>query len=61
MKNINLTIPKSKLDYTLLTLKEKFEDTKRVIRSLKSKTNRQYNGKKRTTSNLQNITQKTKD
>ena len=41
-----------------------FEDTKRVIRSHKSK-DRQYNGQmkkyKRTNNDLQNITKKTKD
>ena len=44
--------------------REKFEDTKGVIRSHKSK-DRQYNGRKkndkRTNNDLQNITQKTKD
>ena len=41
------------------------DDTKGVIRSHKSKNDRQYNDKKNedktTTNNLQNITQKTKD
>jgi len=45
--------------------KEKFEDTKRVIRIHKSKKDRQHNGQKkkykRSNNNLQNITQKTKD
>jgi len=44
---------------------EEFEDTKGVIRSRKSKKNRQYNGQKkkdkRTNNDLQNTTQKTKD
>ena len=43
---------------------EKFEDAKGVIRSLKSKTDRQYNDQKikvkRPNNNLQNTTQKTK-
>ena len=40
-----------------------FEDTKGVIRSRKSKKDRQHNGqtKKRTNNDLQNIIQKTKD
>ena len=40
---------------------KRFEDTKGVIRSRKSKKDRQYNGKKkdkRTNNNLQNTTQK---
>ena len=40
---------------------KRFEDTKEVIRSRKSKKDRQYNGKKkdkRTNNNLQNTTQK---
>ena len=41
---------------------EKFEDTKGVTRSRKSKKERQQNGqKKRTNNDLQNITQKTKE
>jgi hypothetical protein len=41
---------------------EKFEDTKGVTRSRKSKKERQQNGqKKRTNNDLQNITHKTKD
>jgi molecular chaperone GrpE (heat shock protein) len=43
---------------------EKFEDTKRVIRSRNSKKDRQYNSQKkkykRTNNDLQNTTQKTK-
>jgi len=40
---------------------EKIEDTKGVIRSRKSKKDRQYNGQTKWTSNdLQNTTQKTK-
>jgi hypothetical protein len=46
-------------------LKEKFEDTKWVIRRRKTKKDRQHNGQKkkikRTNNNLQYITQKTKD
>jgi hypothetical protein len=46
-------------------LQERFEDTKGVIRSHKSKKDRQSNGQKnkdkRTNNDLQNITQKTKD
>jgi hypothetical protein len=45
-------------------LEEKFEDTKDVIRSRKSK-DRQHNGRKkkdeRTNNDLQNITQKSED
>ena len=41
---------------------KKFEDTEGVIRSRKSKKDRQYNAKrKRTNNDQQNITQKTKD
>ena len=41
---------------------EKFEDTKGVIRSRKSKNDRQYNGqKKKGNNNLQSTTQKTKN
>jgi hypothetical protein len=41
---------------------EKFEDIKGVIRSRKSKKDRQYNGqKKKDKQRLQNTTQKTKD
>jgi len=39
----------------------KYEDTKGVIRSHKSKKDGQYNGQKRTNNDLQNITQETKD
>ena len=43
--------------------KEEFEDTKGVIRTRKSKNNRQHNGQKqkdkRTNNDLQNIIQKT--
>ena len=50
---------------TLLLVQEKFEDTKGVIISLKSKKDKQYNEQKnndkRTNNDLQNITQKTKD
>ena len=46
-------------------IQEKFEDTKGVIRSRKSKKYRQHNGQKnydkRTNNDLQNTTQKTKD
>jgi hypothetical protein len=46
-------------------LKEKFEDTKGITRSHKSKNDRQYNGQKTkdkmTNNDLQNTTQKTKD
>jgi len=46
-------------------LKGKFEDTKEVFRSCKSKKVRQYNGQKKTdkmtNNNLQNTTLKTKD
>jgi hypothetical protein len=45
--------------------KEKFEDTKRVIRIHKSKKDRQHNGQKkkykRSNNDLQSITHKTKD
>jgi hypothetical protein len=45
--------------------KEKFEDTKGVIKRRKSKTDRKYNyqmkGDKRTRNHLINTTQKTKD
>jgi len=48
-----------------LTNKEKFEDTKGVIRSRKSEMDRQYNGQKKKdkkrNNDLQNITQKIKD
>jgi hypothetical protein len=44
---------------------DEFEDTKGVIRILKSMKNRQHNGQKkkhkRTNNDLQNITHKTKD
>jgi len=44
---------------------ERFEDTKGVIRSRKSKKNRRYKDQKKmdnsTNNDLQNITQKTKD
>ena len=44
---------------------EQFEDTKGIIRSRKSKKDRQYNGQKkkyqRTNNDLQNIKHKTKD
>jgi len=44
--------------------KEKFEDTKWVIKGLKSKKNRQHNGRKkvdkRTNNDQQNMTQKIK-
>jgi len=47
-----------------VVFKEKFEDTKGVVRSRKSKKDRQYNGqkkkKKKTNNDPQNITQKTK-
>jgi len=50
---------------TLWYPQEKFEDTKRVIRSRKSKKNRQCNDKheknKTKNNDLQNTTQKTKD
>ena len=45
-------------------MKEKYEDTKGVIRSRYSKKDRQHNGNKmdkRTNNELQNITQKAKD
>ena len=49
----------------LFIAKEKFEDTKRLIRTSKSKKDRQQNGQakkdKRTNNDLQNITHKTKD
>jgi hypothetical protein len=42
-----------------LIIEEMFEDSKGVIRSRKSKKDRQHNGqKKRTNNDLQNITQK---
>ena len=50
--------------YCCLVGEEKFEDTKRVIRSRKSKMDRQYNGHRkmnRTNNDLQNITQKIND
>jgi hypothetical protein len=48
------------LNFKLLL--EKNDDTKGVIRSRKSKKDRQHNGqKKRTNTDLQNITQKNKD
>ena len=51
--------------YTTFWCCEKLENIKGVIRSRKSKTNRQYNGQvkkhKRTNNDLQSITQKTKD
>jgi len=44
---------------------ERFEDIKGVVRSRKSKMDRQYNGQTKndikTNNDLQNITQKTKD
>jgi hypothetical protein len=43
-------------------IQEEFEDTKRVLRILKSKKDRQDNGQKKMTNNdLQNTTQKTND
>ena len=53
-----------KIDSELTKCKKKFEDTKGVIRSIKSK-NRQYNGQKKnnksTNNDLHNTTQKPKD
>ena len=51
-------------DFVIMIIKallcgEKFEDIKRVIRSRKSKKNRQYNGQY-TNNDLQNIAQKNK-
>jgi hypothetical protein len=55
----------SKHSYTFIVQQEEFEDTKGVIRIRKSKKDRQHNGQKkkdkRTTNDLQNTTQKTKD
>ena len=48
----------------ITVMKERFEDTKWIIRSIKSKKSRQYNDKQkkeeRTTNDLNNTTQKTK-
>jgi hypothetical protein len=52
------------LQYTC-DIRRKFEDTKGVIRSCKSKKDRKYNGQKKknkmTNNDLQNTTQQTKD
>jgi hypothetical protein len=42
-------------------LKEKYEDTKGIIRNRKSKKDRQHSGQKNKNNNLKNLTQKTKD
>ena len=58
-------IEQSKSYSVIIDMKEKLEDTKRVIRSRKSKKNSQHNcykkKDKRTNNDLQNFTQKTND
>jgi len=52
------------MTYNNITVLEIFEDTKGIIRSRNSKTERQYNGQKekntKQNNDLQNTTQKTK-